>query len=161
MGDRRRFTLFADLIARNFPALRSAPIADVAGGKGYLQMALRQRGWSDITSWDKRKGYSKGRTGYRYGHFNHLFAPKHYGLVVGMHPDGGTDQIIEYAIKRRVPFAVCPCCVIPTARTYRGGNDYRQWCGHLTAMAEGGGFDVMRTELPMDGRRLVLIGRPS
>lgn len=161
MGDRRRFDLFADVIARNFPGMRSAPVADVAGGKGYLQMALRQRGWSDITSWDKRKGYSKGRAFYRYGHFIHDRAPGHYGLVIGMHPDGGTDQIIEYAIRRRVPFAVCPCCAIPTARPFWAKNDYPEWCAHLIAMAERGGMDVMRTELPMAGRRLVLIGRPS
>ena len=42
MGDPRRFSLFADVIAANFPS--NLPVADVAGGKGYLQVALRQRG---------------------------------------------------------------------------------------------------------------------
>lgn len=42
MGDRRRFDLFAKMIMREFPAARR--IADVAGGRGWIQVALRELG---------------------------------------------------------------------------------------------------------------------
>lgn len=34
-------------------------------------------------------------------------------LVLGMHPDEATDNIVDYAIRERIPFAVVPCCVFP------------------------------------------------
>lgn len=70
MGDTRRFRLMADLIARNVSD-RSIPVADVAGGKGYLQAELRQRGFRDVISFDKRKKMAKGRKHQRYEWFMH------------------------------------------------------------------------------------------
>lgn len=160
MGDPRRFSLFADVIAANFPS--TLPVADVAGGKGYLQVALRQRGFASVVSWDKRPRYSKGHRArfYRYGLFDARSAPRDYGLAVGMHPDGGTDHIIAYAARHRVPFAVCPCCVQPSAEPYFGSYRYADWCDHLARLAEHAGFDVTLAGLPMRGRNVVLIGRP-
>ena len=52
MGDSRRFDLMAKLIEKHIP--KGFTIGDIASGKGYLQAALRQRGYRNITSWDKR-----------------------------------------------------------------------------------------------------------
>ena len=70
MGDARRFDLLADLIADTWPDYRDARIADVAAGKGYLQMALRQRGFRNIVSFDRRKSFAGPRSIYRYGWFD-------------------------------------------------------------------------------------------
>ncbi|GMH77749.1 hypothetical protein TrRE_jg8293 [Triparma retinervis] len=35
-------------------------------------------------------------------------------LVVGFHPDGGTEPAIDFALARAIPFAVVPCCVFPS-----------------------------------------------
>ena len=160
MGDARRFALFADVIAANFPD-RSVETADVAAGKGYLRAALYERGFRNVTSWDKRPRQAKPRSGYRYGWFDHRSAPRGYRLVVGMHPDEGTDEIIAYAAKHRVPFCVCPCCVKPRASAYWGAKTFAPWVDHLVRFAQDNGMDVSEAGLPMTGRNLVLIGRPS
>jgi hypothetical protein len=160
MGDSRRFSQFAEVIANNWPA--SHFVADVAGGKGLLQAALRRRSFTNIVSWDKRHKYAKGNRArmYRYGLFDYRSAPRDYDLVVGMHPDQGTDHIVSYAVKHRKPFAVCPCCVLPSAQPYGGTAGYAQWCDHLIRMAESARFDVNVTLLPMTGRNVVIVGRP-
>lgn len=162
MGDSRRFSLFADLIASNWPASRF--VCDVAGGKGYLQAALYGHGFRNVISWDKRPKYSKGLRAkhYRYGYFDYRSAPIDYELVVGMHPDQGTDHIVSYAVKHRVPFAICPCCILPSAQAYfYPSNSYKHWCDHLAGLAERAGFRVTATSLPMAGRNEVLLGWPE
>lgn len=158
MGDRRRFDLFATAISAQFYD-RSLTIADVASGKGYLRHALMEHGYANITSWDKRPANSKGRPGRRYGHFIWDKAPS-YDLVLGMHPDGATDQIIRYAIEYRVPFVVCPCCIIPSAIMYWGHHSFGPWVDHLTKIAVEGRFRVIQSQLKMSGRNLVLTGLP-
>ena len=163
MGDGRRFSFFADLIVRNFPE-QEQQIADVAGGKGHLQLALLERGLHRVETWDKRPGNrraSRKLLSYRYQFFDYRSAPDKYDLVIGMHPDEGTDEIIAYAVRHRVPFAVCPCCILPSAKAYFGNHNYRKWCEHLTKLAERAGFNVNVTALPMRGRNTVIIGRPQ
>ncbi len=157
MGDVRRFDLFARFIASNF--YKGANIADVAGGKGYLRAALHEYGFQTVTSWDRRHGNAKGRPGTRYGYFTQDTADA-YDLVVGMHPDGATDHIIRYAIKHRVPFVVCPCCIIPSAVTYWGKHSIHPWIAHLKNMATKAGFEVSESQLKMTGRNAVLVGLP-
>lgn len=99
-------------------------------------------------------------SGLEYGLFDFRSAPRDYDLVVGMHPDGGTDHIIQYAIKHRKPFCVCPCCVIPSAAPYGGDSGYVSWINHLVKMAEHARFDVAVTLLQMTGRNVAIIGKP-
>ena len=158
MGDARRFSLFADLCSRN---LRKAMrVADVAGGKGHLQAALRELGFSDVTSWDRVKKYAGNRRGYRWGLFDYREAPD-YDAVVAMHPDGGTDHAVMYGVERRVPVVVCPCCAIPSASNYWGPKRHQDWVEHLVGLGKRGGMRVTRTSLPMRGRSEVLIMVPE
>lgn len=157
MGDSRRFDLFAKLINKHIP--KTAKIVDVAGGKGYLQAALRQLGYTDITSWDKRHKYAANRKGYRYGYFNWQ-AKEKYDAVVAMHPDEGTDHAILYAGKNRVPAIVCPCCIKPDATVFNGDHNFKTWCKHLEKLASKNGLEVIWTRLKMQGRSDVLIIRP-
>jgi len=70
----------ADLISRNIGD-RNLQVADVAGGKGYLQSELRQRGFRNIISFDKRKKMARGRKNYRYEWFTHADTEKGFELV--------------------------------------------------------------------------------
>lgn len=160
MGDSRRFSLFADFISRQFPD-RRLDIADVAAGKGGLKAALYLVGYRRVTAWDRRHKLAKPRPGQRFQLFDHRSAPRGYRLVVGMHPDQATDEIILYAAKHRVPFAVCPCCVLPSGTGYAGRNDYDAWVRHLTDVARAARFRVDAFTLPMNGRNGVLVGRPE
>jgi hypothetical protein len=157
MGDSRRFDVFADLITRNIPLTKK--LVDVAGGSGALRSSLSKRGYTQIDTWDKVHSRAKGRTGYVYSLFDWSKAPGDYGAVVAMHPDGGTDHSIMYAIKYRVPFIVCPCCAIPSAFPF-GGHSYEAWVKHLHKIAEVGKMNVVEAAMPMRGRNVVLIGRP-
>jgi len=158
MGDSRRFSAFADLIERNFaPTLA---VADIAGGKGHLQAKLRKRGFGNVVSWDRRPKYAGPRRCYHFGLFDFRSAPRGYDLVVGMHPDEATDHIVMYAAKHRIPFAVCPCCVKPSATRYEGYR-YEHWLQHLASLAEAARFRVTEAGLPISGRSAVLIGWPA
>lgn len=161
MGDARRFDYFADLINREFGNMKGSSVVDVAGGKGLLQAALRQRQFNNVTSWDKRHNYASRRRFYKYGYFDFNSAPDNYNLVVGMHPDEGTDHIVCYAIKQHVPFVVCPCCIKPSALSYKGVHDYRAWCGWLSAIARAAKFEVKEFDLKIRGCSKVIMGRPS
>lgn len=159
MGDKSRFHHFARTIAEHFTP--DNDIADVAGGRGYLQVALRDHGFRRVTTWDKRNARACRSLEYRYQWFDATRAPNQYSLVVGMHPDEGTDHIIAYAGRHRVPFVVCPCCVKPSAHAYWQGAKFSLWIDHLLGLAERLNLDVQTVAMPIQGRNLVLIGRPT
>jgi hypothetical protein len=161
MSDPKRFRRFASLIHETFPDT-SMRIADVAGGKGHLQAALRQLGYESVVSFDKRRGYSKRQRQkfYRYQWFDCRKMAGEFDLVVGMHPDSGTDHIIEYGRINRVPFVVCPCCAIPSASTFWGSlSAYKDWLEHLEKLAKAAANEVIIKDLGIAGRSVVLIGR--
>ena len=146
MADKRRFELFAELIVTQFAPRR---VFDVAGGMGKLNDALSRLG-CEVLTFDTR-----------HKHLPVKFAERRFtveepcacDVVVGMHPDGATRVIVEYAARHRVPFAVVPCCS-------DNGMPYRPWMRHLAELARESGLEVEEAELSMEGRARVLIGRP-
>ena len=147
MADPRRFTLFAHFCAERFPDARR--VFDVAGGMGRLNEELTRLG-REVTTFDSRHKRLKVR-----------FVERHFSadeegecdLVVGLHPDGATRVILEFAGRRRVPFAVVPCCS-------DNGMSYRPWMRHLAELARTLGMDVEEAALPMPGRARVIAGLP-
>lgn len=146
MADKRRFDLFADLLVQRFPAARH--VFDVAGGMGKLNAALVERGLT-CTTFDLRHKHLPVEYARR---LFTLEEPCTAQLVVGMHPDGATRVVIEYAALHHVSFAVVPCCS-------DNGMPYKPWMRHLTELAHSKGFSLVREEeLPMEGRARVVIG---
>lgn len=148
MADKRQFDLFAELLRTRFPT--ATRVFDVAGGMGKLNEALSTRG-CDVTTFDLRHK----RLNVKYA--ERLFTvdePCACDVVVGMHPDGATRVIVEYAVKHRVPFAVVPCCS-------DNSMPYKPWMRHLAELAREHGFNVDEVELPMEGRARVLLGAPK
>jgi hypothetical protein len=147
MADKRRFELFARWIVDTLPGPR---VYDIAGGQGRLNEALSALG-REVTTFDLRHKHLPVR--YALRRFT-LEEPCEADLVVGMHPDGATRIVIEYAAHHRLPFAVVPCCS-------DNGMPYRPWMRHLAEQAVGLGFaTVEESELPMIGRGRVLFGLP-
>jgi hypothetical protein len=145
MADKRRFELFARFIVERFPAPR---IFDIAGGQGRLNEALSQLGRT-VTTFDMRHKHLPVR--YARRAFT-LEEPCEADLLVGMHPDGATRIIIEYAARHRLPFAVVPCCS-------DNSMPYNPWMRHLAELAREHGFPTVEEHtLPMDGRARVLFG---
>jgi hypothetical protein len=146
MADKRRFELFARFLVTRFPG---APrVYDVAGGMGRLNEALTLLG-ATVTTFDLRHKRLPVRYAERV--FT-LEEPCEADLVVGLHPDGATRVIIEYAARHGLPFAVVPCCS-------DNGMPYNPWMRHLAEVAREAGFSrVEEARLPMEGRARVLVG---
>jgi hypothetical protein len=147
MADKRRFELFAELLVQRFPDARR--VFDVAGGMGRLNEALTLRG-RDVTTFDRRHKHLPVRFAER--EFT-LAEPCACDLVVGLHADGATRVIIEYAGAHRVPFAVVPCCS-------DNSMPYKPWMRHLAELAAARGLEPSEALLTMDGRARVLLGVP-
>jgi hypothetical protein len=146
MADKRRFDLFADFITATFDAPR---IYDVAGGMGRLNEALGKRGRQVLTFDERHKHLS---VPFAVRQFT-LQEPCDAQLVVGMHPDGATRVIVEYAATHRLGFAVVPCCS-------DNGMPYKPWMRHLAELARDRGFPTVEEHvLPMDGRARVIVGK--
>ncbi|HEY3451353.1 MAG TPA: hypothetical protein VGK67_33655 [Myxococcales bacterium] len=148
MADPRRFELFAQFIARRFPDARR--VYDVAGGMGRLNEELTKLG-REVTTFDGRHKRLKVR--YQERQFT-LEEPCLCDAVVGLHPDGATRVIVEYAAAHQVPFAIVPCCS-------DNGMPYKPWMRHLAGLAQEKGLAVEEHTLPMAGRARVIVGAPS
>ncbi len=147
MADKRRFELFAHFIAQRFPDARR--VFDIAGGMGRLNEELTRLG-REVTTFDCRRKRLDVR--YEERHFT-LQEPCLCDAVVGLHPDGATRVIVEYAAAHRIPFAVVPCCS-------DNGMPYKPWMRHLAELAREKGLAVEEHTLPMAGRAKVIVGVP-
>jgi len=146
VADKRRFNLFAQLLADTFPGQR---YFDVAGGMGKLNEALSALG-KTTTTFDTRHKHLPVTYAER---IFTLEEPCACDVVVGMHPDGATRIIIEYAARHGLGFAVVPCCS-------DNGMPYKPWMRHLAELATSlGATEVTEKALPMEGRARVLLGR--
>lgn len=145
MADKRRFDLFARWITGRFPGPR---VYDVAGGQGKLNEALTRLGRT-VTTFDRKVKHLPVR------YVERVFTldePCEADVVVGMHPDGATRIIIEYAARHRIAFAVVPCCS-------DNSMSYKPWVRHLQALAAERGFAKVEEHLlEMEGRAKVIAG---
>ncbi len=148
MADRRRFELFADFLCVRFPDARR--VFDVAGGMGRLNEALSARG-REATTFDLRQKHLPVRFAQR---LFTLDEPCEADLVVGLHADGATRAIIEYAGVHRIPYAVVPCCS-------DNSMPYKPWMRHLAELARERGLEAGEATLAMAGRARILFGGPD
>ena len=146
MGDSRRFQVFADFVSNKLN--KDIKIADVAAGQGYLQLALKEKGFTNVISFDKRKKHVGGNR--RYQWFNYRTQEK-LDAIIAMHPDEATDHAVMYSVIHKVPAFICPCCVKPDAVTYWDGHcDFLKWCKHLEKIAKG--REITWHKLKINGR---------
>jgi hypothetical protein len=148
VSDKRRFSLFAAHLKEAFPSARR--VYDVAGGMGALNAALGELGIAALTFDARRKRLPVAFAERRFT----LEEPCACDLIVGLHPDGATRLIIEYAAKHRIPFSVVPCCS-------DNGTPYKTWMKQLAEAAAAAGFAVSESRLEMEGRARVLTGAPN
>lgn len=145
MADKERFAKFATFIREHFSG--ATRVYDVAGGMGKLNEELVKLGLA-CTTFDERHKHLD--VDYALRRFT-VEEPCACDVVVGMHPDGATRIIIDYAIAHSIPFAIVPCCS-------DNGMPYKPWMRHLEERALAGGMTVERHELPMNGRSTVIVG---
>ena len=146
MGDLLRFDRFADFLVREFP--HAHRVWDIAGGMGKLNEALTARG-RDVLTFDARPKHLPVAFAER---LLTLDEPCTADLLVGLHPDGATRIIVEYAALHRLPFAVIPCCS-------DNSMPYKPWLRHSGESAREAGFAVSEADLNIHGRKRVVVGR--
>ncbi len=146
MGDLQRFDRFADFLVREFPAAER--IWDIAGGMGKLNEALTAHGRTVLT-FDVRPKHLPVAFAER---LLTLAEPCTADLLVGLHPDGATRIIVDYAALHHLPFAVIPCCS-------DNSMPYKPWVRHIGEIARNAGFVVSEADLPITGRKRVVVGK--
>ena len=78
-------------------------------------------------------------------------------VVCGLHSDGATEPLVDFAIANGKPFAVVPCCVFWRSNPNllgAGVRKYDEFLDHLAAKLPPG--EVKRGTLGFDGRNTVL-----
>ncbi len=148
MADKRRFELFARYLRDRFPSARR--VFDVAGGMGRLNVELARVGFEPLTFDVRHKRLPVPFAERRFT----LEEPCACELVVGMHPDGATRLIVEYAARHKVPYSIVPCCS-------DDGSPYKTWMRVLTELSRERGMSVEEAQLDMAGRSRVLTGLPA
>jgi hypothetical protein len=111
MGDKNRGIVFANYIRRNVRDCKT--ILAVADGNITLSRHLYTD--YEVTVVDPNirncnKEYRKamciiGRT------FTSQWRITKYDLIVGMHPDEATGEIIDYCVRTKIPALIVPCCL--------------------------------------------------
>ena len=77
-------------------------------------------------------------------------------LLVAMHPDQATEDVVEVGLRHGIPFAVVPCCVFAHLDPRRP-TTYEGFLEHLASKNDG----VKRTRLNFRGRDTVLFWKGS
>jgi len=104
-GDNSRFEEIADFIYNRYGNTIKY-IADVAGGQGLLTKILNKKYNYESEVIDPREYQIKGVSN-RQGEYSKNMA-EYYDLIIGLHPDEATREVVESAHKR--PVLVIPCC---------------------------------------------------
>jgi hypothetical protein len=159
--DASRFRKFAYLIRQWFPNVRL--VADIAGGKGHLSAELAKYDIKSVTFDKRNRKQRKKGIEFRKRFFNSDIKTN-FDLLVGMHPDEATDLIIYEAKRRRLPFMIVPCCVLPNMYPFDKmvcqKDAFGRWVNHLVRLSEKEGFKVFTTNLDIKGKNMVIIGKP-
>lgn len=148
MGDSRRHAVFAQFLVRNFP--RAEMFVAVADGKGVLarELADKKKTVIVIENSPRLEGRLHKRIRYTKGWFTRE-SNVVGDVIVGMHPDEATAEIVLFARRHRIPFAVVPCCC-----KGHGSNGVApaNWLRALEKMAGG----CRKTPLRFSGKNVVL-----
>jgi len=83
-------------------------------------------------------------------------------VIVGMHPDEATEDLVDLALADDKPFAIVPCCVFWKQNPNRwtpSGKTVRTWEQFCTYLAAKDRSRIQVTSLPFPGRNVVLYSR--
>ena len=127
----------------------------VAGGKGRIARLLAKRGVRVrvIEAEPRYAGQPEPLVTYEQGWFNRD-TPVTKQLIIGMHPDEATAEIILAANRNGIPFAIVPCCVAGAEAEGVRGN-FLAWLKRLKELAG----NCCEEELDMKGKNVVLYRR--
>ncbi len=160
MGDPRRFEIFSKNIYYKYPPEKYPTVLVIADGNLELSKCLYQYGYS-VTVFEPKP---------RLQNVSQLFLKKvtlirkwftkeekikSSSLIVGMHPDEATVEIIQYAKINNIPFAVVPCCILGDKRFTINCHRYSDWIDRLMRIIQG----TEREVLGINGKSTMIFKR--
>lgn len=160
MGDPARHEVFAAWIKRAFGLRRfkrrkrRPTIVCVADGKGALANRLSAIGFA-VVVYERRARHPDLRPRVRHvrAEFTRDTPLKSSDLVVAMHPDEATAEVVLAARRAKRPFAVVPCCL--KGREASDVKTNRGWLNKIKSLAR----EAREALLPINGRNVVIWGR--
>jgi hypothetical protein len=158
MGDKNRGKLFANYIYKNYPNVKK--ILCIADGNFITANELiKYYNNTEITVYDpKIRAKKKSKNIHAFKRCFYSTEKYKTDLIIGMHPDEATGEILEYAIKRKKSFILCPCCI---KGKYANENlNKKGWINKLKGIAENNRFDVFIDYFKMKGDNIILRGNP-
>ena len=161
MADNQRNKIFAAFIGKQFSNNHPKNILDVACGDGRLAVALSKVfPFAEIVGVDPKPRGNKRKIKFLRGKFPERVKIKQYDLIVGMHPDEATWDIVKQSCYHRIPFSVVPCCLLHTPPFFQKGN-MQTWVRFLYEYSNQHNMRTTHTTLPMNGANQVLFGVPK
>ncbi|KAJ3227626.1 hypothetical protein HK099_001133 [Clydaea vesicula] len=153
-------------------------VIDIAGGKGHITFQLHCIENINCTlveprevilrSWQRKLIKKQNLVTFQHkkNFFNKEFCLessntemlKNCSILIGMHPDQATDEIVDFALKNWKSFAVVPCCVFsnlfPNRRTSAGKHvrTYQEYIDYLL----GKHADIKKDFLNSEGRNIII-----
>lgn len=154
MGDERRHKVFTDLLVKNFPVLRYPNVLVIADGKGRLARSLANKGYRVrvVENCPRFEGQEHYHIRYQKGWFSWTDEVLEK-LIVAMHPDEATAEVIKAGKKNNVSWAVVPCC--RKGLEAHGVGNYTAWLKKLSSLDS----DVAQVKMKMNGKNIALIKR--
>lgn len=151
MGDENRAAIFTKFICKQFP--KAETICCVADGKGHLARKLANKGKRVIVYEPKPR--FEGPLHKLICYYQDEFSRDtdvQADLIVGMHPDEATAEILLSAQRQGKPWAIVPCCVkgIEAVGVQRKFN---VWLAKLKKLAN---YQCQEYQLKMNGKNLCL-----
>ena len=153
MGDSLRNVVLTDFIRKNFSVNNVLVVAD---GKAELARKLANKEYRVrvIEAKPRFEGRKHPLITYQKGWFDEDSEVKEE-LIVGMHPDHATIEIILAANKNNLPFVIVPCCILGRKEIVNGVNGFQGWVKVLKRLAG----ECRETTLKFSGKNLVLYRR--
>ena len=157
MGDKHRGRAVANYIRRKFPHVRR--LISVADGNLMLAREIYQD--YDVTIYDPE---IRNKNSIVRQHVKVVGKPFTSGcsenceLIIGLHPDEATGEIIDYATQNQTPCVIIPCCV---KGKYASDCSKAGWVKHLANILRQRGWQVYIDLLPINGDNLVIRGLPT
>jgi hypothetical protein len=154
MGDERRNVEFAKFICKQFPKAKSVLV--VADGKGELSRKLANKGMAVRAIENSPRFEERGHPNIKYT--KGWFAAEmkiEEDLIVAMHPDEATGEVMLAATNQNKPFAVVPCCRL--GRFSENVGSYPEWIARLKGIFP----KCKEFSLRINGRSIVLYAREN
>ena len=154
MGDENRAAIFTEFIRKQFPKVQT--VCCVADGKGHLARKLANKGFRVIVYEPKPR--FEGSPHKLICYYKKEFSRDtdvQADLIVGMHPDEATAEILLSAKRQGKPWAIVPCC-IKGVEAIGVPSKFDVWVAKLKKLAD---YKCQEYVLKMNGKNLCLYSK--